>query len=153
MEHYLFDKELRATFKEELIALCVLLIGCITFAILSFFQLAFLIVFVMLLFVVIVGSIGCVFYQKRYHRKATIKDGCINVYFNKKFVFSINLYENQKSVVNVNFFQGRYRVQKKCIVIHKGYELVKNGMKFYCLNKDLLYVQNPELISIIEKND
>lgn len=154
MSYYLLEKELRNYFNVLVFATFVLWICLISLMVCFFitFHFVFAIFLVLFAIVTIAGTVSIPLCYKAYYKRIDIVDGNIKVFLRNKYQYSIDLEQVRKSIVNVRFVEGKYNTIKKCMVIHSGNSLVKNNMKFYWNKRDLLYVQEPELIECLNDN-
>lgn len=155
MSYYLLEKELRDYFKVLIFVTSFSIVFSIIMAVLfvTTYYFIFLILFILSLIAMVFGSISTPLCYKAYYKKATIIENTMKVFLKNKCLFSIDLNTIQKSMVNVDFVQGKYDVLKKCIVLHNKNVVIKNNMKFYWNKKHLLYIQEPNLISLLTKNN
>ena len=87
--------------------------------------------------------------KRMYFRKATIKDNIIIVYYGEKVVNSMDLSKVRKSSLKVLVPFGTGYTEYDFIVLHNESILVKNKMKLYGFKKELIYINNPQLIEAI----
>ena len=87
--------------------------------------------------------------KRMYFRKATINGNIITVYYGEKAVNFMDLSKVRKSSLKVLVPFGRGYTEYDFIVLHNESPLVKNKMKLYGFKKELIYINNPQLIEAI----
>ena len=146
---YIYNKNVRSNYYGYLYLSIILIVVEIAFAICTVFINELLICCLIMALLLPICLIILYAEKRIYFRKATIKDNIITVYYGEKIVNSMDLSKVRKSSLKVLVPFGTGYTECDFIVLHNERPLVKNKMKLYGFKKELIYINNPQLIEEI----
>lgn len=127
----------------------VVLLAC------SFIATAIVYLFAVILFVSLIFIAVYMSGKKMYGYKASIKDGEMHIYsINQKLLRTLDLNKvrfARKTVILVQGGVSRQEIKKECLILYGDKEISDEiEYRSYWNNKDVLIIQNQELIHIVE---
>lgn len=150
--YYLFAKKFRNEYYEYIIVGIIYLVIVLALGITSFFIHDMFYIFLVTIvpipisFLVIYFVLGFPV-KKAYFKQVKIENNIIEVVYKGKTIFTMDLLKARKSFVKVRI--GRER--EDFLVIHNDSPLVRHDMKFIWKSKDVLFINNKELIELLMK--
>ena len=94
------------------------------------------------------------FSPNMYQRYAVVSDNSVIVYSRNGEQLQIFHYSEVQAVKRFFYAEGVYFArEEECLILYRGGSLpTKEKFSHYWNNKDILYISNPELISLVEKH-
>ena len=130
------------------------LIGCICFpVVLAFIHVIYLLMLVPLSILVAFSAL-LHFSPNRYQRYAIVSDNGVSVYSRNGELLQIFHYSEVHALKRFFYAEGEYfALEEECLILYRGETLpAKEKFSQYWNNKDILYISNPELISLVERH-